>query len=311
MRYAMRYEHYKKAWHNIKPIRGRGIDVRPIGKRRRDWEQIVRVVGADGVESYGAKLHNTVCVEYFPDESIVVRHESWNTPSTAEFINDHSPFRCWKQNNRLWVRQTNNDLTIPIPDTGLRFVRNDQGDYVCSDVPTIKKSVIDRAKAKEARVPLQPFLNFARAFLSLSDGWVMHETCKQVLGWDAVRATDGHQGYATHYMADQELFGLVYDNGCEENYLKALCVISRMKRSTSAPREDLRMAEMFTKEHSYEYGGTVRRWMGENKFYDVRLHYADLKQLTYKWVDMFMDVRKQIDVQPGSKAVGGILDIVK
>lgn len=306
----MRYEQYKKAWHSIKPIRGRGIDVRPIGKRRRDWEQIVRVVGADGVESYGAKLHNTVCVEYFPDNSIVVRHESWNTPSTAAFISDHSPFRCWKQNNRLWVRQTNNALTIPIPEGGLRFVRNDQGDYICSDVPTIKKSVIDRAKAKEARAPLKPFLNFARSFLSLSDGWVMHETCKHVLGWDAEGAAEGHMGYRTICVDDRRMFDLVYEHGGEENYLMVLCLISRGKRSNTFPNE-VRVAENFTKENIYEYSGIVRKWTSENRFYDIRIHYDDVKRMFYTFVDRFRDVRRQVEVQPGSKAVGGILDIVK
>ena len=35
------YTHYKNLWESVKPIRGRSVEVRPIGERRRDWEQIV------------------------------------------------------------------------------------------------------------------------------------------------------------------------------------------------------------------------------------------------------------------------------
>jgi hypothetical protein len=303
----MRYEQYKKAWHNIKPIRGRSPDTRPIGKRRRDWEQIVRMVDANGVESYGAKLYNTVCVEYFPDGSILLRSGGWVTPSTAAFISDHSPFGCWKQNNNLWVRRTNDDLTLPLGNE-LRFTWDEQKGYICPEMPVIKKSVIDREKAKAARAPLKPFLNFARAFLTLSDGWVMHETCKEAFGWDAEGAVKGHHGYRTSFRNDRDLFEMIYDEPDEEQYLKVLCVLSRMKRDRPS---DVRVAEKFTQDNSYEYNGVVRTWTSENRFYDIRMYYDDVKQIAYKWVDRFMDVRKQIEVAPGKKAMAGVLDIVK
>lgn len=42
----------------------------------------------------------------------------------------------------------------------------------------------DRKKLYAARRCVMPFLAFAKTFLAMSDGWIMHETRKQVLGWN-------------------------------------------------------------------------------------------------------------------------------
>ena len=50
------YENFKRKYENTKPIRGRSVDVRPIGARRRDWEQVVRVVDRVTGETKSARL---------------------------------------------------------------------------------------------------------------------------------------------------------------------------------------------------------------------------------------------------------------
>ena len=42
------YKHFQERYDNTKPIRGRAVECRPIARRARDWEQVVKryVVGA-------------------------------------------------------------------------------------------------------------------------------------------------------------------------------------------------------------------------------------------------------------------------
>ena len=94
-----------KRWEDTKPIRGRAEDVRPIGKRRRDWELLVKDTRADGVW-YGARLYRTNVVMYSPDGRIEFRTGGWASVSTAEFMSAHSPFRATKTRGQVWYVQT-------------------------------------------------------------------------------------------------------------------------------------------------------------------------------------------------------------
>jgi hypothetical protein len=109
------YNHYKSLYESVKPIRGRAFDVRPIGKRRRDWETI-RMNG-DVVECV---LYQTPVVRYYPDGKIGVDTGGWVTPSTAEFMYTHSPFVCRKRNNKIQVnplgRHTEDAKYYPLPE---------------------------------------------------------------------------------------------------------------------------------------------------------------------------------------------------
>lgn len=169
------YNHYKNLFESIEPIRGRVISVRPIGKRRRDWETI-RMAG-DVVECV---LYETPVVRYYPDGGIGVQANDWVTPSTAEFMYTHSPFAASKKNGILWVCPNRDKKQIyPLPVRGeTRFVLTDDNPTLWKPEVAImhSKKVIDRAKAKEAREPYMPFLRFVETFLKMSDGWVMETT---------------------------------------------------------------------------------------------------------------------------------------
>jgi hypothetical protein len=53
------YREAKQRYEEIKPIRGRSEDVRPLGKRRRDWECIVKVSDT----AYAIKLLQHKCCD--------------------------------------------------------------------------------------------------------------------------------------------------------------------------------------------------------------------------------------------------------
>ena len=172
------YEATRKHYEDTKPIRGRSLEIRPAGTRRKDWMQVVKS-NYHGVETYGYKLYDTVCVEYLPTtpekprDAIVIRNGGWETPSTAEFINTWSPFHCVKRNNRLWV--VVGGWWVPIIGEGeVRAVRDEQGDWIPEMKPiTVRR--VDRAAAKPLRGRVDHVLRYCASILKLSDGWVTEE----------------------------------------------------------------------------------------------------------------------------------------
>lgn len=173
------YSKYKKQWHDTKPIRGRAEDVRPIKNRRRDWEQLVRRVGADGTESYGVKLRGTVVAEFYPDNSITLRTGGRDTQSTSKMINAYTPFECRQQYGFLWVRSTRMAGCYPLRSRETRFVRTAEFNYKPDPDEPIPVRRIDINKAKDAREPFKPFLDWAKVMLAISDGWVANETLSE------------------------------------------------------------------------------------------------------------------------------------
>lgn len=193
------YEFYKQKWDNTKPIRGRSVDVRPIDKYRRyrDWETIEKRQ-INGQEVYACHLYDTDVVSYYPDGSIGLQIHSWATPTTADFMSCHSPFYVCKKYNKIWVYPKGHsvDEAYPIPDKGeLKLIMGEDGYYKPENPVKIEKVVVDRTKAKEAREKIKPFIDWARSFNKLTDGWVMHETREQFAkyeevkdcGWDTIK----------------------------------------------------------------------------------------------------------------------------
>ena len=168
------YESMKKHHDETKPIRGRNTDVRPIGKRTKDSETIEMV---DDVVA--CKLYRTKVVKYYPDGRIGINIGGWRTKTTVEFIGQHSPFYACKRFNQIWVATYEMDSAgsydhkfYPVP-TDHELIFKDkvpQGNYF------IQKKVINRERIKVARDRFKPFLDWAKVFLSLSDGVIAGNT---------------------------------------------------------------------------------------------------------------------------------------
>lgn len=173
---TMRYEWYKTRYNDTKPIRGRAEDVRPIGKRRRDWELLVKEDRADGVW-YGARLYRTNVVMYGPNGQMELRTDDWTTPSTADFISSHSPFRANKTRGHIWVKL--NGINIPVAKSGATKFRHMTDAWVLDQELILKQKVVDRSKSKQVRDRIRGFINYANTMLKLSDGWVRADTIAQ------------------------------------------------------------------------------------------------------------------------------------
>lgn len=284
------YQDMKNLYDWIKPIRGRDEDVRPIGQRRRTWERIEM----DG-DVVACRLYNTQCVRYYPDGRIGVRTSGWSTPLTADFIHAHSPWRCFKRNNKLWVMvasETDKYLHYPVPDKGELQFRVAEVDGLRHWVPVgdvvIEKLVVNREKAKEARAPYRPFLQWAKTFLKMSDGWIMHETRKQAIGINA-------QGYHYSHLTD-EMMELMLD---EESYLKVLCHIFNNPRDAVQKR----LAESVP--YEAEWGGQKRTYTTD--YYDMQFEFKLLQGRVYRMLALRGEYFDKVQVKATTRTQSGIV----
>jgi hypothetical protein len=91
------YAYAKTVFKDAVPYRGRYPIEKPLGKNRRyDHMQIhqrIRSIEVEGdplgqfATTYACKLYSTDCIEFYPDESIVLRVNSWRGPTTMMFMN--------------------------------------------------------------------------------------------------------------------------------------------------------------------------------------------------------------------------------
>ena len=299
------YEYYKKKWEDTKPIRGRAEVVKPINQRRRTWETIEKRVD----DVYACRLYHTDVVKYYPDGSIEFTAEQWSTPLSAEFMSMHSPFNCYKKHSKLWVQvygKTAEDTKVyPVPrEGGLRLYAEMVGSqvlYAPKEVITIKKSVVDRVKAKDARLKLKGFLDWAKTFNKLSDGWIHNDTREQFGTYKTEwwRATwnyglpegtmQGHWGRSeTNAKIAYEFLQTCDDDGYMRMYLAMFdgdnCHERKVAKVVQATDNEGKPSQQI-------------------KLYDLQYKWEYVQRKIYDIADRAVDVRKEIEVEAGSKAM--------
>lgn len=293
-----KYKWFKDRYANTKPIRGRATEIKPIGQRRRDWEQVVKrwvveenCLDMEGVEAYGAHLYQTDCIMYMPNGDIHVKTGGWATPSTAEFISRYLPnsMRCYKKYNKIWVNQ--GDQAYPIDTTKatvFRFINNTDG-YAIDNPQPMHQKVIDRTKMNEARKKLQGFRDYAKIMLKIADGWVSHELVEQhAQPWDANGYRD-YWGRRSYKVGDSVLLGyqvegslskqtaeLLYTDMCsdESQFPKLLCLITQASQNLESrvlrqEQADMPQRDGTTLTRTY----TVREYRYDYKTVDNRINY--------------------------------------
>lgn len=159
------YEEMKKHFERVKPIRGRAIETRPIDARRRDWE----LIELDG-DVIACKLYHTQVVRYYPDGSVGIATDGWETPTTVKFINKHSPFHARKRYSQLWLSYASE--WYPMPATQELILKDGKP----PDNYRILKRVRNRKRLNAARAPYRPFLSWAQTFIALTGGEISPDT---------------------------------------------------------------------------------------------------------------------------------------
>ena len=69
----------KNKWVDTHPIRGRSSDIRPLGDRRKDWEQVVKV----DENTYAYRHHATNVITFHADGRVVINAGQANPGGSA------------------------------------------------------------------------------------------------------------------------------------------------------------------------------------------------------------------------------------
>jgi hypothetical protein len=248
-----------------------------------------------GGKVYCAKLYSTECVEYFPNGDLVIRAGEWATPTTAEFIHEHSPFRCIKRYKKLWIQ--NREELLPINgELHLKYLGEGNG-WAPAEEIVIQQRVVDRDLAKAAREPLMPFLKFGEAFLKMSDGWVMHETRLQagvgITPWGRYQfdKIEGQGGTGSRY-------GDIYDHiaTCDESeYLYILCYLLQDNEYQSSRTAEVRTIKM--------NAGSANEWERKCQFCDYKYSNTILRGRVFNIAKQAKEIYKVVEVKPSGRAV--------
>ena len=181
------YEQMKARYNETKPIRGRSIEVRPWGDRRRDWEQVICRVQSDGQCAYGARMHSTDVMLVMANGNILYNTDGWHTPTTASFMATLLfGFYVHKQYNKLWLqRHVGTEVFCAVLDKPTLVIWDTTNPnyehYRLAEPSTAMQKVIDPIKAKAERAKIKPFKDYVRNMLKLSDGCVSHELAAQYM----------------------------------------------------------------------------------------------------------------------------------
>lgn len=187
------YQNLKQRYTDIKPIRGRAVEVRPWEKRSRDWEQVVQYTRAiDGAVMYAARLHETNVISVAPNGDIHFDSGGWATPSTAEFMSrvmrdcTGQYGAVCKQANAIWVytgsqrSATGQQVYRKVSNTGgLTLTYDPATSKYDAPLTTITKKSVNRPAVKEVRQCLNKFKQFYKTFLKMSDGLLSADTVAQ------------------------------------------------------------------------------------------------------------------------------------
>jgi len=203
------YKLYADRYNDTKPIRGRAEDVRPIGRRNRDWELLVIEDRADGIW-YGALLYRTKVVMYGPNGELELNVDSWPTPKTADFMTKHSPFRAHKTQNNIWVSVRGAGNVPILRNTIVKFKLID-GAWQPAEPVKLKQKVVDRKASSAVRTTVKGFVDYATTMLKLSDGWVRADTVAQ---WRTLNEQDGNgwgvwKSYKFDFGFDPEIISIL------------------------------------------------------------------------------------------------------
>jgi hypothetical protein len=167
--YAPRLRNYKQAlalYNEVKPIRGREGDVRPMGKRSADHKTIR--LNEDG--SVACRLYSTDVVTFHEDK-VVVYVGGHATKSTVDFLNDVLTVGFCRFDNHIWMHATVGKVDGWYPLIGgSHFVLrlSDKGFYSILENPVFPQvHEVNRKAANNVRAGVAHFKTYVRNMLKL------------------------------------------------------------------------------------------------------------------------------------------------
>lgn len=166
------YEEAKLRYEQVKPIRGRAGDVRPLGDRRNDDYRIAkRVNPLSGITSYQCILYSTPVVEFKPDGDVEIVMGGWGSTATRTFIERVLYLSCYSKNgssvlclgNKAEVVLHNTKTTVIRRLAGLAFV------WELASSEPVYETQLNKKKANNVRQQYSEFEKYLKAMVNLRE----------------------------------------------------------------------------------------------------------------------------------------------
>lgn len=168
---------YKDAlgWESqVKPIRGRTPECKPIGKRRNTWVNIRKEN-----DTVICKLYNTDVITYHEDGRIVVNLGGWSSPTTMAFIEELLYVRTRIAHNRVWIFAGSNDnsaspkwhaLRVNEPNLLTRGTpKHGETRFIFHNPTSVPVHKINRSGANNVRKLYKPYRDYLVTTMRLRD----------------------------------------------------------------------------------------------------------------------------------------------
>lgn len=296
------YSEIHSKYCTTKPVRGTTLV--PLAGRREHQKQIIRIPPSDSdpssLPAYALRFHKTDCIIYYPDGTIAVQCGGHHTLTTAKFLTQWLPLGVYafRKNNRMWLRDANDSgpVNYPVPDKP-RLFRMLDGAFVPVEPRPYQVRQIERTVTRAINAELKPFFDWARVILGMSDGWIMHETRKEVFGVEETGYGDRRYKIVEHIPhALRNLHWPVsgakgaceivewYRNLKEDDYPLALCLV----------------ASQFDPRHQ-KINGVEWRLSSDKGFFDIKVPFFLIKRKLQDMVRRSELADKIVDVMPDDK----------
>ena len=159
------YAQAKRTYDKSVPIRGRSIEVRPLGKRK-DVDTYWCRMKEDGSEDIEFMLYRTAVLTFKKDGDVVVQTNGYSTISTHEFISHVLPMvSCRGQRSNTVLEIRGNKFIVPKNQAmTLRMV---DGVWTVPEPIDSYEYRLDRKAAKEVRAKYKDFYTYVNSMVKI------------------------------------------------------------------------------------------------------------------------------------------------
>lgn len=199
------FDEAKAHYESVIPIRGRGVECKPLGKERRyHWYTIRKNTYANQTENkeyhtYSAHLYNTDVVEFYPNGDVTLRTGGWATFTTGACIN----FVVGNLGSVLsesgkWYFQNKRGETFRWNDNELRLKFDESGVLVTKDIPVQEyKRTVNRKAMNAIRKKYKSIYEYGRNMLAIDKHISRIELQNNAIGINSTNLTDTRSWYAS------------------------------------------------------------------------------------------------------------------
>lgn len=164
------YEEAKLRYEQIKPIRGRAADVRPLGVRKNDSYRIAkRVNPLSDITSYQCFLYRIPVVEFKPDGYIEINMGGWGSTATRTFIERLLHLSCYSKNSSS-VLCLGNKAEVVLHPTKTTVIRRLEGypfAWELTSSEPVYETQLNKKKANNVRAQYSEFEKYLKGMVNL------------------------------------------------------------------------------------------------------------------------------------------------